>query len=95
MGKRKYHVVEAAKESMVENLKLPKDLVLGVPVLTLTGREEAYIENYKGILECSKETVMVQTKVCRIRINGTDLIVEYYTNDEMKVTGNIFQIEYL
>ena len=80
---------------MVENLKLPKDLVMGVPILTMTGKEEAFIENYKGILECSSEAVMVQTKVCRIRITGQKLTVEYYTNDEMKITGQISQILYL
>ncbi|MBE5871607.1 MAG: sporulation protein [Lachnospiraceae bacterium] len=80
---------------MVENLKLPKDLVMGVPILTMTGKEEAFIENYKGILECSSETVMVQTKVCRIRIVGHKLTVDYYTNDEMKITGQICQIVYL
>lgn len=94
MGNRKYHVVESAKESMVENLKLPKDLVMGVSVVTVTGKEEAFIENYKGILECSKEAVMVQAKDCRIRVCGSRLCVEYYTNDEMKITGNIHQILY-
>ena len=94
MGKRKYHVVETAKETMVENLKFPRDLVMGESVVTITGAGEAYIENYKGILECSKETVMVQTKDLRIRICGSKLSVEYYTNDEMKVTGNIHQILY-
>lgn len=94
MGNRKYHVIETAKESMVENLKLPRDLVMGEAVLSVTGSTEAFIENYKGILECSREAVMVQTKNCRIRICGSKLTVEYYTNDEMKVTGQIHQILY-
>lgn len=33
------------KERMAEKLRLPKDLVMGAAVLTVTGRSEAYIEN--------------------------------------------------
>jgi len=94
MGNRKYHIVQNAKESMVENFKLPRDLVMGDAVLTVTGSKEAFIENYKGILECSKDCIMVQTKDVRIKICGCRLCVEYYSNEEMKITGEIHQIQY-
>ena len=35
------------KEQMVDSLKLPKDLLLGASIVTLTGNHEAWIENYK------------------------------------------------
>ena len=35
------------RERMAEKLKLPKDLVMGAAVLTVTGHSEAYIENYR------------------------------------------------
>lgn len=95
MKKYKKNVVTLAKNSMVENLKLPKDLVMGMPILTVTGSEEAFIENYKGILECSNECIVVQTKVCRIQINGKNLAVAYYIENEMKIIGQMEQIIYL
>ena len=36
---------------MADAANLPKDVVLGVPILTLTGHYEVNIENYRGILE--------------------------------------------
>ncbi len=82
------------KESMIESLQLPKDLMLGMPIVTVTGFHEAYIENYKGILEYSEEMILLQTKTCQIEIQGEKLHIMYYTNDEMKVEGMISSIQY-
>ena len=71
---------------MAEAAGVPKELVLGVPVLHITGREEIRLENYRGIQEYTEG---------QIRLTGKRLNVEYYTNDEMKVTGWIQSIEYL
>lgn len=82
------------REKMVTNLELPKDLMLGASVLTVTGREEALIANYKGILEYKDSFIKVQTKNCRIQITGAHLAIAYYTNEEMKITGFIESIQY-
>ena len=82
------------REKMVTNLELPKDLMLGASVLTVTGREEAIITNYKGILEYEDSFIRVQTKNCRIRISGAHLAIDYYTNEEMKISGFIEMIQY-
>ncbi|MFR4350947.1 MAG: YabP/YqfC family sporulation protein [Roseburia sp.] len=82
------------REKMVNSLELPKDLMLGASVLTVTGRREALISNYKGILEYEDSFIRVQTKTCRIRISGTHLAIDYYTNEEMKITGYIDEICY-
>lgn len=82
------------REKMVTNLELPKDLMLGASVLTVTGRREALITNYKGILEYKDSFIKVQTKNCRIQISGVQLAIAYYTNEEMKITGYIESIQY-
>ena len=82
------------REKVVTNLELPKDLMLGAALLTVTGREEALIANYKGILEYEDSLIRVQTKSCRIRISGAHLAIDYYTNEEMKITGWIETIGY-
>lgn len=82
------------REKMVTNLELPKDLMLGAAILTVTGRKEALISNYKGILEYEDSFIRVQTKNCRIRITGAHLAIDYYTNEEMKITGYIDTIQY-
>ena len=82
------------REKMVTNSELPKDLMLGASVLTVTGRGEALISNYKGILEYRDSFIRVQTKNCRLQISGAHLAIDYYTNEEMKITGWIEAIQY-
>lgn len=82
------------REKVITNLELPKDLMLGASVLTVTGRGEALISNYKGILEYKDSFIRVQTKNCRIQISGAHLAIDYYTNEEMKITGFIESINY-
>ena len=51
---------------IVESLKLPRDTMLGDSIVTVTGNREAFIENYKGILEYTKESIVLQGKNCRM-----------------------------
>ena len=37
---------QAIKERIIEASELPKDVTMGLPVLTLTGQLELQIENY-------------------------------------------------
>ena len=73
---------------------LPKDVVLGIPVLNILGQNEAYIENYRGILEYTDKLIRIQTKLGKIHVNGHGLQIEYYMNDEMKIMGHIISIEF-
>ena len=66
---------------------MPRDVVMGASVITITGRNEICIENYRGILEYTDLLIRVQTKSGQIRLSGKNLQIEYYTNDEMKITG--------
>lgn len=50
------------KELLVNSLKLPKDTVLGAPILTVTGNREIWMENYKGILEYTTTQILLQAK---------------------------------
>ena len=73
-------------EAVSEKLNLPKELTMGAAIVTLTGQNEAYIENHKGIIEYTDKILKLQTKTCKILINGKNLSIEYYNNDEIKGT---------
>lgn len=92
---RKMKLFDEAKNHISDTLKLPKDLSKGEALIGLTGREEVFIENYKGILECTSEVVTIATGRCRVQIMGKNLKVDYYTNDEMKIEGILSQILFL
>ena len=38
------------KAELTESFHLPKDLMFGSVIVTATGNQEVYVENYKGIL---------------------------------------------
>ncbi len=80
---------------MIESLKLPKDICLGAMKVTLTGRQEAWIENYRGLLEYTDKVILLQGKNCQVSFEGTNLIVDYYTNEDMKISGCITAVKYL
>ena len=78
---------EQIKEKMVSAMDLPKDVIQNASVITILGRNELCIENYRGIIEYTDTLIRVQTRAGQIRIQGKRLRIQYYTNDEMKVTG--------
>ena len=85
---------EQLAERFAEAASMPRDVVMGSSVITITGRNEICIENYRGILEYTDLLIRVQTKSGQIRLSGKNLQIEYYTNDEMKITGRIVQLEF-
>lgn len=82
------------RDRMASAACMPKDVVLGSAVITLTGQTEACIENYRGMIEYTDSLVRLKIKGGQIRLVGKGLSVEYYTNDEMKITGIIQGLEF-
>ena len=79
---------------MADSANFPKDVVLGVPILTLTGHYEVNIENYRGILEYTEQLIRINVRSGQIRITGKSLEINYYTTTDMKITGKVEKIEY-
>lgn len=94
MGKK----VKKKKKEKIINLsdvfEVPKDVVLGESIIILTGKREAIIENYKGIVEYNNNYIKLLTKNGAIEFKGSDLNITYLTNEEIKVVGNIVEINY-
>ena len=83
------------KEALIESLRLPRDICSGAMCVSLTGNREAWIENYRGILEYTNEMILLQGKNCQVCFEGTELVIEYYTNEDMKISGCINCVKYL
>lgn len=77
-----------------EEWKLPKDVVAGEVLVSFVGRRSVTIENYRGILIYDDQTVKLQAKHCKLEIRGRRLHIEYYNQDEMKITGQIRTLEF-
>ena len=83
------------KAKLLESLQLPRDVCLGALRVTLTGSTEAWVENYRGLLEYSEQCILLQGKTCQVRFEGTGLTIDYYTNEDMKISGCIKNVRYL
>ena len=74
-------------------LGIPQDVALGEPVITMTGRRELYVENYQRIIRFSEKEICLQAKTCKIIVLGKRLRIEYYTKDDMLISGQIQIVE--
>ena len=83
------------KEVIAKGLSLPRDVVFGDFILTLTGDCEAYIENYRGIVSYDEEKISIQGNHVMLNIYGCHLTVDFYSQEAMKIKGKIKKLEYL
>ena len=82
-------------EMIMDSLKLPKDIMLGAMKVTLTGNREAWIENYRGLLEYTDQCIRLQGKHGQLQIEGKSLCIAYYTNEDMKICGCFDSIKFI
>ena len=83
------------KKRVSELTNVPKDVLWGIPLFRMIGREEFHVENYRGILEYKDTLIRIQTKIGQVQLTGKNLEIIYYTNDGMKVEGYIEKLEFL
>jgi sporulation protein YqfC len=82
-------VWDKVKQAAAEDLKLPKDVVLGEVLVSFVGRSQAVIENYRSILVYTDETIRLQARNCRLEFHGRRLHIDYYNHDQMRISGQI------
>ena len=83
------------KKEITNKLVLPKDIMYGLAILKIVGQSELYIENHRGIIEYNNDKIVIQTKSSKIEIIGKNLLIVRFSNDDMKINGNILEIKYL
>lgn len=85
---------KSIKQRAAKVAEMPQDVIMGTPVLCVTGNTEINVENYGGIIEYTDHLIRIRTKKGQITIKGNGLHIEYYANDEMKISGRVFSIEF-
>lgn len=80
------------KGKVVTALEVPHDLAYRAPILTVTGKNLAVIENYRGILRYTKEEIVILTFQGRMIICGQHLEIPCFTKDEMQIKGCISRV---
>ena len=83
------------KKKMARALELPAEIMLNLPLISLTGNEELLIENYKGIIEYTDAQARLSTACGILRIEGKALVLKEITEESLSITGRITKLEFL
>lgn len=83
------------RKQLAQSLELPKEVVLGLPLICMTGNEEMTIENHKGLLEYAPEHVRIASGSGSLSVMGEGLTLRQMSAECIVVTGTIHRIEFL
>jgi sporulation protein YqfC len=83
------------KNKISESFDLPKEIILDVPNLKIIGDGEVTIENHKGIVEYSKDTLRMNSAIGIIKLSGADLQIKQISQDDICISGLINSIEFI
>ena len=82
------------REKIAEMTDIPKDFMMNMPRVTILGNKEVYVDNYKGLLEYTQETIRLATTNKVIIIKGDGLMITRIVEEAVFIGGNIFSIEF-
>ncbi len=85
---------EELKRRISEVLDLPKDIVLNLSRITMTGQLAVFIENHRGIVEYGPKAVRINTSTGVIAVKGEKLFIKSIIGDEITVEGQIKGVEF-
>lgn len=74
-------------EQIVDLFQLPRDLFLGMPLLSLAGNRSLCITNHRGLRQYSSEKIVVTAKNFAIQITGRNLYIPSFTEAQIDITG--------
>ena len=80
-------------ELLEDSVHIPGASV-SLPVLTLIGNKEMYIENIKSIMEYDDKCVKVLTRRGVVYVTGEYLDIGYLDEDEISIKGKIIEITF-
>lgn len=83
---------DKVKVQAASALHIPQDVIPGEPVITVTGRQKIYIENYNRIVTFQDGEIKLQARTCKIIVKGRRLHIAYYTKDDMLIAGQISSV---
>ena len=80
------------KEIQVTSLLLPRELAMKESVVSVSGKHQAVVCNYRSVLRYEKEEIILLTFQGKLRIQGKRLKIPMYTPEEMYIEGVITEI---
>lgn len=86
--------LNVAKEIIVDKLDLPRDIILDVPKIIVTGDSEITIENHKGVVVFSENQVKVSSGIGLISIYGSNFEIIFMGGTTIVIGGKFKSVIY-
>ncbi|QTH46147.1 sporulation protein YqfC [Cohnella sp. LGH] len=74
-------------------LDLPQDVALDLPRITMIGGLQLTVENHRGILHFSPDTLRLAMDGGEMEITGQDLVIRNIRAEEVFVEGRILGVQ--
>ncbi len=95
MNLNKKSPIKSLKANLTTALDLPREIMLNLPLITITGKNSMSIENYKNIIEYNQKKIRISTTEGIITIEGTKLFLKELRKDLIVISGTISNFEYI
>ena len=84
------------KEKIADAVDISKNIMLGMPLVTMVGDRELTIENYAGIIEYGDEIIRIKCRAVNVSIVGKNMELKTMTEEFLYITGRFkcFSFEY-
>ena len=78
-----------------DNYLSVQNILKELPKTEIIGKNEIYIENFRGILDYDEQSFKINTRSGIIKIDGSDLALDFVTDEGVCLKGNIIRIEFI
>jgi sporulation protein YqfC len=82
------------RESLAQKLDLPRDVMLNIPKITITGSNEITIENHRGVILFEENEIKVNSNVGLITINGSGFEIIFMGGSTLTLSGKFRTVCY-
>lgn len=65
------------------------------PVMELYGNKRLIIFDCKSVIDYSPQSIVMDLGECKLKVEGTELVVDSFVFDKTDVKGNINAIEFI
>lgn len=82
-------VVRKLRNWTARILDLPQDVVLDLPRITMIGGLQLTVENHRGVLHFSSESLLLAMEKGELEVTGNELVIRNIGAEEVFVEGRI------
>lgn len=82
------------KRNIADKLDLPRDIILNMPQIKVTGKNEIVIENHRGIVLFDENQIKINSGVGLISIYGSKFEVLFMGGSTITIGGRFNSIVY-